>query len=216
VYNFGDGSQIVKAPITPKRPVVAVGMNREGTLAAVLYDGQNDPAEVKATPETSLRGLDRVVAQQKGDGRTAWVEFVEIPSGKRMAGHALFYVSSGTARAVVQDGVLVVVNYSNQNAAIGQDGSVRMFQCETSYNYGIGFSDDFATILTGGLAQLAVTATGDGTSRSYNVRERLPSWPEYFKGFTGHGDGPFYGATDGYRVLQFDRGGNIRLERPVY
>ena len=216
IYGLGDGVSKMKAKITPKMPVTAVALDLEGKLAAVLYEGKNDAAEAKSTPDAAVKGFDRTIAQQKGDGRTALVEFYEVPSGKKIASHTLFYSCSGTASAVILDGKMIVVNYQNQNAVIGQDGSVKMFECANSYNYGIAFSADYSVILTGGLANLSLTTTSDLVSKGFTVKERLPSWPEYFKGFAGNAEGVLFGATDGYRVFAIDRNASIKLEKPAF
>lgn len=216
IHGLADGMRRASIPITPRRAVIAVAMSVEGTLAAVLYEGLADPNEERATPDSSLRGFERVVAQQQSDGRTSLVEFYEVPSGTLLASHTVYYSVSGQTRAVLLDGSMIVVNGSNQNAVIGPDGSVRMFACATSSNYGFAFSSDHRAILTGGLAQIALTSAEDFSSQAVSVRERLPSWPEYFRGFAGHATGLFYGATDGYRVFVIDRNGGIRLERPVF
>lgn len=216
VYGLSDGASKMKAPILAKRAVVAVGLNVEGTLAAVLYEGRTDPAEAKTTPDAALKGFERTIAQQKGDGYTSIVEFYEVPSGKKVAEKPLFYNCNGTAAAVVIDGKMLVVNYGNQNASIGQDGAVTMFECANSYNYGIGFSSDHQLILTGGLANMAVTPTADLVSKEFTVKERLPSFPEYFRGFSGNTDGKIFGASDGYRVFGINRNASVILEKPVF
>ena len=216
VMKMGDGSAVMSVALQPKRPVAAVGLDLEGTMVAVLYEGQNDVAEEKSTPTPALKGLERVKAQQEMDGRTADVAFFRIPSGEKIAEHKVYYTPSGTASAAIVEGRLVVVTYTNQNAAIGQDGAVEMFACETSYNYGIGFSSDHQLILTGGLADMALTSTRDWSSKKLGVSKRLPSWPEYFKGFAAGSEGVCYGASDGYRVFILERDGSVVLEKPVF
>ena len=216
VYGLSDGVSKMKTPILAKRAVVAVGLNLKGTLAAVLYDGKTDPAEEKKTPDATLKGFERTIAQQKGDGYTSIVEFYEVPSGKKVAEKPLFYNCNGTAEAIILGDKMLVVNYGNQNALIGQDGSVTMFECANSYNYGMGFTADHQLILTGGLANMAVTTTADLVSKEFKVKERLPSWPEYFRGFSGNADGKIFGATDGYRVFSINRNASVILEKPAF
>ncbi|MBN1297874.1 hypothetical protein JXA80_13945 [bacterium] len=216
VFGMKDGRMTMQVPVVPKRTVTAIGMDLKGTVAAVLYEGIHDSGEAKATPDAALRGIARIEAVQKSDGKTAMVEFFAIPSGKKLASHTLFYSCSGDASAVIRDGRMIVVNYQNQNAVIGQDGLVAMFECANSFNYGIGFSSDYEFILTGGLANFSVTGTGDRVSREVKVREKLPSWPEYFRGFAASGSGTCYGSTDGFRVFAIDRNASIILEKAIY
>jgi len=216
IFGLADGVSKMKTTITPKIPVAAVALDLDGKMAAVLYEGQNDAAEAKANPDAALKGFERTIAQQKSDGRTARVEFYSVPSGKKLASRTIYYACSGTASAALLDGRMIVVNYQNQNAVIGQDGSVKMFECANSYNYGIGFTTDHAMILTGGLANLSVTTVSDLVSKDFTVKERLPSWPEYFRGFAGNADGVVFGATDGYRVLAINRNASVKLEKPAF
>jgi hypothetical protein len=91
-----------------------------------------------------------------------------------------------------------------------------MFECANSYNYGIAFTTDHSIILTGGLANLSLTTASELVSKGFTVKERLPSWPEYFKGFAGNAEGALFGATDGYRVFTIDRNASIKLEKPAF
>lgn len=216
VWGLGDGVSKMKTTITPKIAVAAVALDLDGKLAAVLYEGQSDAAEAKSNPDAAVKGFERTIAQQKGDGRTSRVEFYSVPGGKKLASRTLYYACSGTASAVLQGGKMIVVNYQNQNAVIGQDGSVKMFECANSYNYGIGFATDHSMILTGGLANLSLTTTADLVSKDFTVKERLPSWPEYFRGFAGNAEGSLFGATDGYRVLAINRNASVKLEKPTF
>lgn len=216
VAKLGDGSVVMTATLQPKRPVAAVGLDLEGSMVAVLYEGQNDATEEKSTPAPALKGLERVMAQQQMDGRTSDVAFFRIPSGEKIAEHKVYFTSSGTASAAIVDGRLVVVTYQNQNAAIGQDGAVEMFACENSFNYGIGFSSDHKLIMTGGLADMSLTSTQDWSSKKIGVSKKLPSWPEYFKGFAAGSEGVCFGASDGYRLFVIQRDGSVALEKPVF
>ena len=182
VAKLGDGTVVMTAALQPKRPVAAVGLDLEGSMVAVLYEGQNDAAEEKSTPAPALKGLERVMAQQQMDGRTSDVAFFRIPSGEKIAEHKVYFSASGTASAAMVDGRLVVVTYQNQNAAIGQDGAVEMFACEDSFNYGIGFSSDHKLILTGGLADMSLPSTQTGR-REFGVDHKLSFLEGVFKGW---------------------------------
>jgi WD40 repeat protein len=216
VQRLGDGGMVLRAALLPRRPVAAVGLDPEGRTAAVLYEAQNDPAEDKSTPEAGLQGLDRIVAMHQGDGRTSVVDFYDIGTGELTARHTLFYAPGSSARAVLLAGDLIVVCGNNQNARIGPDGSVRLFQTACSVNYGIGFTPDHRTILTGGLAQAALTSAEDLATRGFPVQQKLPSWPEYFRGFAGRPEGPFFGATDGFRVFSIHPQGSVAAVQPAY
>jgi len=216
VHRISDGETLMRVPLLPRRLVVATALDLDGKMAAVLYGGENDPNEEKAAPEPALQGLDRIVAMQQGDGRTSIVEFYDIASGDRIAHHTLFYSLNRSARAAMLDGNLVVVSANNQNAVIGQDGTVKIFQSENSVNYGMGFTADHRTIMTGGLAHMAITCAAENSSKGFPVLTRLPSWPEYFRGFAGNPEGPLYGATDGYRVFAIHRNGSVLQEAAAY
>ncbi|OPZ68753.1 MAG: hypothetical protein BWY82_02454 [Verrucomicrobia bacterium ADurb.Bin474] len=91
-----------------------------------------------------------------------------------------------------------------------------MFACENSFNYGIGFSSDHKLIMTGGLADMSLTSTQDWSSKKFGVSKKLPSWPEYFKGFAAGSEGVCFGASDGYRLFVIQRDGSVALEKPVF
>lgn len=216
VHHMSDGETVLRIPLLPRRPVTATALNTEATLVAILYEGENDPEAERSTPEAGLQGFDRVIATHLGDGRTSIVEFYDLVEGDLIARHTLFYSLNRAARAVILNGDMVVVAANDQNAIIGQDGTVQMFQTASSMNYGMGFSSDHRTIMTGGLAQMAITPASGETSTGFPVLSRLPSWPEYFRGFAGNAEGALYGATDGYRLFEMHRNGSVLREVSVY
>lgn len=216
VYGLGDGVSRMRVSLSPRRTVVSTALDLEGKIVALLYEGQDDPSEEKIAPDASLRGLDRVVAQQQGDGKTSLVEFYKIATGEQVASPTICFSLGRASSAVIHEGAMIVVSYQNLNAVIGQDGAVTMFLCANSFNYGIGFTTDHRMIMTGGMGRLSLTSVEDLVSRDFSVREKLPSWPEYFRGFAGHAVGTLYGATDGFRVISINRNASILSEQPAF
>jgi glutamine cyclotransferase len=216
VYGLSDGASKMKVSITPRRAVVATALDLEGKVVAVLYTAQDDPDEKKIPRDRSLQGLESAIAEQQGDGKTSDIEFYSIATGELLASHTLFFSLARNSSAIIHEGRMVVVSYQNQNAVIAQDGTVTMFLCANSFNYGIGFTSDHEMIMTGGLANMSLTTVSDLTSRVFPVREKLASWPEYFRGFAGNAEGSLYGATDGFRVIGINRNASVFLEKPAF
>jgi hypothetical protein len=46
--------------------------------------------------------------------------------------------------------------------------------------------------------------------------DRLPGWPEYYKGFGFGPDGTVYGVTTAYRLVRINKNGEAEKVVPVY
>jgi WD40 repeat protein len=197
--------------------VAALGLDPEGARLAVWLEPMNDDSEAKGgNPPADLKGLAAEEFRLKNDGKTSRLLIFKVPEGSKVSEHKLFYSpsTSGTKILFQGDNVLVV-NYSNLNARIDPKGEVTLFQLDNSFNYGIGFSADQKTLMTGGLSNGTYTKVADLAKTSFQP-DRLPGWPEYFKGFTVAGDGTAYGATSGYRIIKIKPGGGFDKSFPVY
>ena len=191
------------------------GISPEGDKVAVLQNGVDDPSEKKLSYKDipkDLKGIARDEFQLKNDGKTAILATYKVPSGEKISEHKTFYTSSSTNSKILFDGDdVVVVNYSNDNARYKPDGSVELFELGNSFNYGSGLSPDQELIFTGGLRNGSITKVDDMTHVSFRI-QKLPGWPEYFKGFCSDGNGNIYGATSGFRVVKIDTSGKIIKE----
>jgi hypothetical protein len=197
--------------------VAALGLDPEGARLAVLLEPVNDDSEPKgAAPPAGLKGLEAEEFRLKNDGRTSRLLVFKVPEGSKISEHKLFYSpSSGGAKILFQGENVLVVNYSNLNAKINPKGEVTLFQLDNSYNYGIGFSPDQKTLMTGGLADGTYTRVADLAQTKFQP-DRLSGWPEYFKGFAVAGNGTAYGATSAYRVIKINPQGGFEKSVPVF
>lgn len=216
--SLSDGSE--KGTITfPKEiKIASFGLSAAGDKLAVMSNPIDDSEEPKVSYKDmpkDLKGLDRDVFQMKNDGKVSMFSFYEVPSGKKISEHKIFYTSSNGTRILFSGDNAVVVNYSNDNATVTPGGKVEMFELKNSFNYGLGIASDQSVILSGGLRKASVTKTTGMEGAPFEIGQ-LPGWPEYFKGFAANADGPCYGSTTAFRVIQFDRSGKVLKEVPCY
>ena len=195
----------------------AFGLNPEGTRLAVLLKAVKDDSEptVKERPK-DLKGLDAEKFKLKNDGQTSLFMLFEVPTGKKLAEHKVYYSPGASGWIVLFQGEKAVfANHNNLNAVIGPDGAVTMFQLDNSFNYGLGRSADQKVLMSGGLANGAYTEV-DGLNQTKFQIDKLPGWPEYFQGFAVHGDGTAYGGASAYRVIKILKGGKVDQSVPIF
>jgi hypothetical protein len=217
LLSMADLSVKGKVAFAKGEKVAALGLDPEGARLAVWLEPMNDDAEAKGgNPPANLKGLAAEEFRLKNDGKTSRLLIFKVPEGSKVSEHKLFFSPSVSgAKILFQGDNVLVVNYSNLNARIDPKGEVTLFQLDNSYNYGIGFSADQKTLLTGGLANGTYTKVADLAKTSFQP-DRLPGWPEYFKGFAVAGDGTAYGATSGYRIIKIKPGGGVDKSYPLY
>jgi hypothetical protein len=213
-----DGSEQGKVVFDKENRVLCFGLNAGGDTLVVLgkaTDDEGEPKVLSGDIPKELKGFDRDTFEQKNDGRTAVVHWFKVPGGEKIAEQKVFFTSTSTTRLFFAGEDALIINYANENARITRDGSVEMFELENSYNYGIGASVDQGVILTGGLRTATVTKTGDMGTLGFETGT-LPGWPEYFKAFSANAEGPCYGSTSAYRIIKFDRSGEVLQEAPCF
>ncbi len=110
---------------------------------------------------------------------------------------------------------VLVVNYSNENARINAKGEATVFELSNSFNYGIGMSRDHSVLATGGLSTGTI-AKVKGLGMLSFTADKLPGWPEYFKGFGVLPDGTTFGGTTAYRVIRIKPDGTVDKAAPIY
>jgi len=218
VHSLSDGSLKTSIPGGKGVRIAAAGFNAGGTTLAVLGEGAKDPGEPEvafAAIPKNLKGLALEEFKQKNDGKTAALSLYDPASGKKLFEKKISYTSNAGSTLVFGGEDIIVVNYSNVNARISPAGDARIFQCSNSFNYGIGCSADHNLLLTGGLGDFTITKTADLTGTK-GACEKLPGWPEYWKGFSGTAGGnALFGATSAFRVFLIDAGGKVVKSVPV-
>jgi len=197
--------------------VLALGLDPEGARLAVLMEAVSDDAEPKGgNPPKDLKGLAVEEFRLKNDGKTSRLLVFKVADGSKISEQKIFYSPSTSAwKVLFQGDNILLVNYSNLNAQVNPKGEVTLFQLENSYNYGMGSSVDQKILMTGGLADGTYTKVADLNKVRFQP-DRLPGWPEYFRGFAVTADGTAYGSTSGYRIIKIKPGGSFEKSVPVF
>jgi WD40 repeat protein len=225
-----DGKEVFRAKLDKEMPVAALGISPDGARLAVLLGANEDKDEPKIAYSSipkDLKGLAKKDFELRNDGKTSIVQIYDLKSGKLLTENKTFFsMNSGQSVAVfVKDG-LIFNEYGNNGLQITSKGEGRVVQFDGSFLYGSGVSHDGRYIMTGSLRGFTVldagamtASTGEPEKLAGNSSEidKLPGWPEYFKGFDATAGGKaFYGATSGYRVVLFDATGKVIKTAPVF
>lgn len=217
VHSLSDGAERFSTTLEKGVRIAGLAVNNAGSRLAVLTEATKDEEEPEVPSSEvpkDLRGLELETFKQKNDGKTSRIHYFDLPSGQALETAKTFYATNAGGTLFFDGDDLVSVNYTNLNARISPQGETSLFQLQNSFNYGIGRSQDGRLILTGGLAQQSVTQTTD-LSAQVNKIEKLPAWPEYWKGFTSVSGEVIYGATTAYRVFKLDASGQVVTSAPV-
>ena len=197
----------------------AFALDAAGKRLAVLSQQEKSDKEKKvewSKIPKELKGAARKEFVQKNDGYISTLTIYEVPSGKELAKHDLWYSSrKDTTELILTDDAVYSINYDNACAKIDDKGEVTMFEVETGYNYGIGVSGDRKAFLAGGLRDAAYV-TLDGLKTVKLKLDRIPGWPEYFERFTFTPDGTGYGVTSAFRLIKISKEGKVEKMVPVY
>ena len=214
--SMDDGS--LKGKVVLDKYVAAFGINAKGDRLAVLSKDEKDADEkvVKSGDiPKDLKGADRIEFKQRNDGKTSIFYIFNIPSGKELLRKKIYFKTSTGSRVLFDGKAILVLNYKNENARVESKGEPRMFQLLNSYNYGIGLSGNQKFVCSGGLANGTYTKVKGLESKAFKI-DRMPGWPEYFKGFAFDSKGNAYGTTSGYRIIKIKPDGTVEKEVPVY
>ncbi len=230
VTGITDGKDVFSAKLPAQMPVAAMGISPDGARLAVLLGANDDKDEPKVNYSDipkDLKGLARKLFEMKNDGKTSLAQLYDLKTGKLISEKKTFFSMnhSQSIAAFVKDGV-VFNEYSNYGLEFGENGEGRLIQFDGSFLYGSGVSHDGKYIMAGSLRDFVVLDTAsiaakagepDKLAGTVKSIDKLPGWPEYFKGFDAAAGGKaMYGATTGYRVVLFDASGQILKAAPVY
>ena len=196
--------------------VQALTLNPTGNRLAVLMESTTDSSEPKNSVPKELKGLELDEFRLKNDGKTTLFKIYEVPSGKVLAEHKLYYSPSGSGCHLLFRGDNVLaVNYSNLNAEISPTGEVRLFKLSNSFNYGTGAAADHSVLLSGGMASGTYTKVADMGETTFKC-DKVAGWPEYFKSFAVSTDGIGYGGTSAYRIIKIKPDGSFDKAVPIF
>lgn len=212
-----DGNEKGSIPFSER--IAAFGLDSSGSRLVVLTEAvknEEEPRVPVADTPKDLKGVEKKIYEQKHDARTSSMLVYEVPSGKLVSRHELWYsTSSGRVDVVVTEKFAAVLNYGNENARIYFDGKIEFFQCDNSFNYGRGYSQDRKWAMTGGLRRGTLTNLENLEATGFEV-DKVPGWPEYFEGFTFGPDGTGFGVTSACRLVVLSRKGEVQKAVPVY
>lgn len=213
-----DGSSVGQITLEEKARVAALGFNRSGTRLGVLYQGKKSQDEKKVAYRDiprDLRGLARDDFRQRNDGRVSVYRVYSVPDGKVITEKDTFFTLSSGSLSVDRGG-LTILGSSSNGARINQDGNANLFRTKNSSNYGVALSPNQDLWLSGGLRRYSITANPSLKSLGSGRIDRLPSWPEYFKGFAATADNKWiYAGTSAYRVVKIDATGKLVKVVPI-
>lgn len=213
-----DGSNIGQIKLQPKERVAAMGFSADGKKLAVLLQGEKSPDEPEVRSNDipkDLRGIAREDFRMHNDGRVSTYRVFEVPSGKQLSESKTFFTLN-SGQIAVDDKGMTILGYSRHGLRINVEGKGNLFTTQNSFNYGLGLSPDGSLWLSGGLANYSLTANPALTNKGKGRLDRLPSWPEYFKGFSATADNKtIYGATTAYRVVKIGGDGKLIKAAPV-
>lgn len=215
---LADGSETFSIPLPKGTKIAALALSPDGLKLALLTEGEKDASEPEVpyaeTPK-ELKGPELDDFKQKNDGRTSTLLFFATSTKEKLSETKLHYTSSTGTKLHFDGDDLIVLNYTNLNARINPAGEVSLFKLEHGLNYGVDLSLDGKVILGGGMNSYSLTEVA-GLTAVKGTTDKLPSWPEYWKGFSSVATGQaVYGGTTAYRVFKLNSGGAILKSEPV-
>jgi len=218
IHSLRDGKETAKIAINSKQGVFVMGFDAAGKRLAVLSTQIDTKEEQKLSYNQipkELRDLARSEFEQRNDGKVSVLRVYDVAKGTMLWEKTTFYSMSTSRPRLVFDGDNVVThNYSNVGARITPQGEVKLFKT-ASGNYAIEATVDQKFLMTGGLRDLAITNVNTLQSVKGEI-DRLPSWPEYFSGFSAPASNAvFFGGTTAYRVIKFGPDGKVLSAVPV-
>lgn len=219
VYSIDDGAKKSTVSFEKGTKIAALALSQDGGKLAVLTEGVKDESEPEvpyAQLPKDLKGLALDEFKQKNDGKTSQLLIYDAATGNKLSEAKHYYSTDANSTLLFFSGdKLVALNYTNLNATLTPAGDVSLFKLENSLNYGVGLTADQKLILAGGLRKFSLTHSENLVGLTGEI-DQLPSWPEYWKGFTGTtGGDALYGATTGYRVFKLTGEGKIVRGEPV-
>lgn len=211
VYNFDDGAPKASIALPKEFKVALLALKEDGSKIALLTQSAKDENETKVERNDipkELSGIERKEFEQRNDGDTSDYVVIDVAS-EAIESQAKTFYKERNGMMVYRGDEVLIVGYSNVNAKVSPEGEFTLFQLEGSFNYGVGFTRDRSMVLTGGLMNVSLTPLETMTAVTGKI-DKLPGWPEYWKGFSGTADGAaLYGATTGFRVAKFNPDGTI-------
>ncbi len=218
VHSLGGGTAVFSTTLPDGTNVASLALSADGSKLAVLTQGIKDETEPEvpsAQLPKDIRGFELDEFKQKNDGKTSTLFLYDLASQNKASETKTWYTTNTQSILAFSGDDLFSVNYNNLNAKITPGGETTLFQAKNSLNYGIGATPTGSHFLTGGLGSYSITSAADFDSVDGKI-DKLPGWPEYWKGFAATADGgTLYGTTSAYRIFRLDPAGKIQTSAPV-
>lgn len=217
VHDFADGAEKTSVTLPEKTKIAALALSGDGSKLAILTQGDKDEEEPEVAYGDIPKDLEKTAKEefkQKNDGKTSHLLIHDANTGEQLSEAKLFYTTGTNARLYFVGDELISLDYSNVNAKLSSNGDTTVFQLENSFNYGFAMSNDLGLIASGGLQNFSITKTDSLTAVTGKI-DKLPSWPEYWKGFASSDGGAIYGATTAYRVFKLKPDGSVETSSPI-
>lgn len=205
-----DGSQ--KGQVEFPAKVTGIGLNALGNHLVLLANGPKEKETKNRVPK-DLKGMEADIFKQKNDGKVSIIAEFKVPTGEKISEKTIFYWVN-TPVILVGEKTIDILGYLNVNARIDGD-NITLFKGKSSYNYGIGISPDRKYILLGGLREGTLVEAAGLKMINFKI-DKLPGWPEYFKGFGFAADGTCYAVTTAYRLIKISKNGVIEKAVPIF
>ncbi len=217
--DLASGVERAKILVAKEERVAALGFDPQGKRLAVLFgpiESKDEQRIQSGQIPKELKGIERDEFQQKNDGQVSILRVFNAATGAVMSEQKLFFSMNATQSHVAFDGDAVVVNnYSNLGARIEPGGAVKLFKNANGFNYGAGASPQQTAIYGGGLRNFSIVDPKSLQGPTGQI-DRLPGWPEYFKGFSATDNGgAIYAGTTAYRVIRISPDGKVLAAAPV-
>jgi len=217
--SLSDGADRGQIAIAARERIAAIGFSRDAARLGVVLQATAAPEEQKISPRDipeGLRGLARSEFMQRHDGRGSTMRVYDVATGAILAEARTFFSLGGRGVVGFDGQDMIVVGTSRVAAQLAPNGEAQLFEMKNRANYAIALSPDHRMWMTGGMANYALTGNPDLVTRGYGRLDKLPGWPEYFKGFSATMDNQtIYAATSAYRIVKIGGDGAIELIAPV-
>lgn len=219
INDAASGAERAKIVLEKGDRVSGLGFDPQGRRLAVLIgpiESKEEPRVQSSQIPKELRGLERDEFQQKNDGQVSILRIYDAATGKMISELKTFFTMNNASSLIAFNGdTVLATSYNNLGARIEKDGTIKLFRNDNGFNYGIGASPGQEIMMAGGLRSFTITNLQTMNAFKGEI-DRLPGWPEYFKGFTATaGAKAIYGATTAFRVIKLSPDGKVLAASPA-
>lgn len=220
LLSMTDGSKKKEIVLPKNFCEIAIALSPDGTKLVVFsyrLKGKEKKIPKDQMPKKFKNELAREEYMQRHDGKHSEMLVYDLQTGKQLIRKELWYTMERTLAFFSGEDVLIM-QYRNPCARISPNtGKISLFKSASFFNYGVGWSTNGMTIVTGSLADGYISREGAKPIEfRFKGDDRLPGWPEYFFGFAIAPDGTIFGVTSGQRIARISPTGKILKVRPYF